>query len=60
MQIGEQLGAGQIDFRNRAEEKHDQPHGILARCQHLEQALADELDVEVEQRRFTADDEHAR
>ena len=50
MQVGQELGAGQIDSRHRAEEKDDQPHRILARAQQLEHALADELDIEVEQR----------
>ncbi len=50
VQLGEELGAGQVDSRHRAEEQDDQPHRILARAQELEHALANELRVEVEQR----------
>ena len=50
VQIGQQLGAGEINSRNRAEEKDDQPRRILARAQQLEQALADKLGIEVEKR----------
>ena len=50
VQVGEELGAGKIDSRNRAEEKDDQPYGIRARAQELEQTLADELHIEVQER----------
>ena len=60
VEIGEELRAGEIDVRNRAERKHDEPDRFGSALQHLEDALADELDVEVEQRRLAADDEQAR
>ena len=59
VQIREQLGAGQIDLGNRAEEKDDEPHGIRALGEDLREAFAHVFDVEVQQRRFTTDHQHA-
>ena len=58
-QVANQLGPGEVDLGNGAEEQHDEPHGILARRQDLEHALPHVLDVEVEQRRLATDDERS-
>src|SRR6185503_7870306 len=50
VQVGQEFGASKIDFRNRTEEKDDQPYGIRAGAQQLEQTLADELRIEVQER----------
>jgi len=60
VQVGQELGAGEVDLRNQAEEEDDQPHQMLALGQHLEHALAHELHVEVQQRRLTADHQYTR
>ena len=60
MEVGEQFGSGQIDLRYRPERKNDEPDRFGSRLQNLEDPLPDELDVEVEQRRFTPDDENVR
>ena len=59
VQLGEELRAGEIDSRHRAQEEHHEPHGIRAGGQKLEQPLTDEFHVEVQQRRLAADHQHA-
>ena len=49
MEIGEQLGAGQIDFWHSAEREHDEFDRFGSRLQNLQDPLADELHVEIEQ-----------
>ena len=60
VQVRDHLGAGEIDFRYRAEKEHDEAHvlaGVAVLAQERLDALPDVLDVEVQQRRLAADDE---
>ena len=59
VEIGEQLGAGQVDSRHRAEEQDDQPNRVRARAGALEHAFAHVVRVEVHQRGLAADHDHA-